>query len=59
MDPSSSYKYEPLLEAHAIRVLVLKPSKDLSARVECYLIHTTLRKYEHELTDYYIALSYV
>jgi hypothetical protein len=59
MDQSGTYKYEPLLEASGIRILLLKPSKDLGAKVECSLVNTTLRKYENQMIDYYTALSYV
>jgi Heterokaryon incompatibility protein (HET) len=56
---SSSFKYHPLVETDAIRVLVLHPAQYASAQLECSLEHRTLSRYKQELADHYIALSYV
>ncbi|KAH7317413.1 heterokaryon incompatibility protein-domain-containing protein [Rhexocercosporidium sp. MPI-PUGE-AT-0058] len=59
MDQQSMYKYKRLDEPSAIRLLVMKPSDDLDAKVECSIVHATLSAYEDAFTDYYVALSYV
>jgi hypothetical protein len=39
----------------AVRMLVLKPTDDLGANVECSLANTTPRKHECDLADSYTA----
>ncbi|KAE9379704.1 HET-domain-containing protein, partial [Stipitochalara longipes BDJ] len=55
----STYKYRPLTEPGAIRLIELPPSEDLNARLECALIHTTFNDMNDELVYHYCALSYV
>jgi hypothetical protein len=59
MDSNSTYQYEPVIEADAIRLLELKPAQNLQAKVECSLINTTLSECDDDLDDNYTALSYV
>ncbi|KAJ8071690.1 hypothetical protein OCU04_002007 [Sclerotinia nivalis] len=53
------YKYSPLLEPDAIRVIIIQPSSLISSPLSCSLIHSTLFHYNESLLDYYTALSYV
>jgi hypothetical protein len=59
MSLESTERYRPLLEPGAIRLLVLQPSRDLQAEVECNLLYTTLSRCEDDLIEGYTALSYV
>jgi hypothetical protein len=54
------FEYKPLTEPDSIRLIVLKPSLDQYARVQCNLIHTTLSSDEiGHVFSHYTALSYV
>jgi len=55
----SGYAYRPLTEPGAIRLIELPRSEDLTARLECALIHTTLNDMNDEVVYHYCALSYV
>lgn len=59
MNSTPPYQYQPLLEDDAIRLLVLQPSEDLEAKVECSLVHTKLSECADDVVDHYTALSYV
>ncbi|RDW85667.1 hypothetical protein BP5796_03992 [Coleophoma crateriformis] len=56
---NSAFQYRPLTSNDGFRIIHLQPSRDPRALVRCILEHTTLAKYNHELIDQYIALSYV
>jgi hypothetical protein len=53
------YKYSSLTKDDSIRLIVLQPSEELAAGVQCSLIHTTLTECDDDISDHYIALSYV
>ncbi|PMD47938.1 HET-domain-containing protein [Hyaloscypha variabilis F] len=53
------FQYERLLEHDSIRLLVLEPSVEHSATIQCSLIHTTLDACKNDIIDHYTALSYV
>jgi len=55
----SQYQYEKLTEPDALRLVLLRPSRELQNPLECYLISTTLSNCENDLLDHYTALSYV
>jgi hypothetical protein len=52
------FKYRPLIEKDAIRLILLEPSIRESP-IRCSIEHSTLTRFEHELRDHYTALSYV
>ena len=54
-----AFKYKPLTENDAIRLVVLHPAEKTSARLECSIEHGTLSQYNQNLINQYIALSYV
>lgn len=54
-----TYRYEPLLEDDAIRVLHLYPNADETAELKCTVEHITLSQYKKDLINHYTALSYV
>ncbi|KAN0114447.1 hypothetical protein V8E51_003991 [Hyaloscypha variabilis] len=54
----STYKYRPLTEPGAIRLIELPPSEDPDTRLECNLIHTTFDEMNDEVVYHYCALSY-
>ncbi|KAH7382773.1 heterokaryon incompatibility protein-domain-containing protein [Cadophora sp. MPI-SDFR-AT-0126] len=53
------FRYEPLSSHDSIRLLLLSPSRDNSAEIQCDLIQSTLRACKEDLIDQYTALSYV
>ncbi|PVH88068.1 hypothetical protein DL98DRAFT_226057 [Cadophora sp. DSE1049] len=53
------FRYEPLLGHDSIRLLLLSPSRDDSAEIQCNLTQSTLRDCKEDLIDQYTALSYV
>jgi hypothetical protein len=56
---SSSFKYRPLTEPDAFRLILLTPASSAEAQVECRLLHSTLSHCDREIIDHYTALSYV
>ncbi|KAL2071736.1 hypothetical protein VTL71DRAFT_12971 [Oculimacula yallundae] len=59
MDTPSYYRYSPLTEPGAIRLIILQPDHDLAAPVRCSLISTALQVCHDDLIESYTALSYV
>src|SRR3954471_4616946 len=55
----TTYRYTPLTEPDAIRLIELQPCADVSAQVQCKLVHTTLERAREDIIDHYTALSYV
>jgi hypothetical protein len=53
------YKYSSLTKDDSIRLIVLQPSEELAAGVQCSLIHTSLTECDDDISDHYIALCYV
>lgn len=53
------YHYLPITDHDGIRLVVLHPSPDKAAAVQCQIIHTTLRQAQQDIYDHYTALSYV
>ncbi|KAF3804177.1 hypothetical protein GCG54_00000526 [Colletotrichum gloeosporioides] len=55
----SQFKFRPLEEADAIRLLVLHPSHETTAPLSSSLINTTLSVCDSDFVNGYLALSYV
>ncbi|KAE9366245.1 hypothetical protein N431DRAFT_517371, partial [Stipitochalara longipes BDJ] len=53
------YEYLPITNHDGIRLIVLHPSPDKAAIVQCEIIHTTLQQARVNIYDHYTALSYV
>jgi len=53
------YQYQPLVYSDSIRLVVLQPAASVEARIECFLIPTTLSACENDVVEIYSALSYV
>jgi hypothetical protein len=53
------YRYLPITDHDGIRLIVLQPSVDKAATVQCEILHVTLRQAQDEICDHYTALSYV
>jgi hypothetical protein len=53
------YRYLPITDHDGIRLIVLQPSADKAATVQCEILHVTLRQAQDEICDHYTALSYV
>ena len=49
---------QPITELDGIRLLILHPALRAD-RMRCSIVHTTLSRCNHEIIDYYTALSYV
>jgi hypothetical protein len=47
------YQYSLITDIDGIRLIVLQPSPDEAARVQCSLIHTTLRRAREEIHEHY------
>ena len=58
MEPEAVYIFSKLPESDSIRLIDLQPSEKLESPVNCSLIVTRLSKYESEIVDHYVALSY-
>jgi hypothetical protein len=57
---SQEFKYKPLIEPDAIRLIELQPSSDPLAEVRCSLIYTALSSKDiRDIFSHYTALSYV
>ncbi|KAL2063788.1 hypothetical protein VTL71DRAFT_5593 [Oculimacula yallundae] len=54
-----TYQYSPIKKAGTIRLMRLQPSRDIDARIQCHLVNKTLKMCAADLTDHYVALSYV
>lgn len=59
METPPCYRYSPLTERGAIRLIILQPDHDLTAPIQCSLISTTLLACHDDLIENYTALSYV
>ncbi|KAF2815181.1 uncharacterized protein BDZ99DRAFT_459116 [Mytilinidion resinicola] len=59
MRSQQPYHYSRLEGADAIRLVVIQPSTDLAAPVQCSLLHASLVECEDDIVDHYVALSYV
>ena len=53
------FRYTPLYEDDAIRLIFLHPSPDRDAPIRCSIILTTLEAYDRDTINHYTALSYV
>jgi hypothetical protein len=53
------YQYLPITGHEGIRLIVLQPSPDKAAPVQCSISHTTLRQARDDIYEHYTALSYV
>lgn len=53
------YKFSKISDPRTIRLILLQPSQDLEAQVQCSLIEVTLGELENDIVDHYVALSYV
>ena len=54
-----AFKYKAINEHDAIRLILLQPAADISARLECSIEHVNLSQYNEDLINHYTALSYV
>ncbi|KAE8444133.1 hypothetical protein EG329_000821 [Mollisiaceae sp. DMI_Dod_QoI] len=54
-----AYQYSEILDRSAIRLILLQPSPDLEAEIRCSLIEVSLAELEEDITEHYVALSYV
>lgn len=59
MECEQKYRYAPLLEPDAFRIIVLRPSPSISSPLACNLNYSTLSHYDNSVIDNYVALSYV
>jgi hypothetical protein len=59
MDPDRVYEYAKITAEDIIRLILLQPSKDLEAGIQCSLICVTLDECDKDIAEHYIALSYV
>jgi len=59
MDQRDVYQYSRITSQGTIRLILLQPSPDLGAAVECSLIEVSLEDCDHDITEHYVALSYV
>jgi hypothetical protein len=59
MDPSTIYNYSKITREGGIRLLLLQPSQNLEAIIKCSLFVTTIEECDHDITEHYVALSYV
>jgi hypothetical protein len=53
------YQYLPITDHDGLRLVVLQPSADKAATVQCEILHVSLRQAQDEICDHYTALSYV
>jgi hypothetical protein len=53
------FKYQPLAEVDAIRLLVLPPDSAPSDRIQCDLIRTMLSHFDTETVDNSVTLFYI
>jgi Heterokaryon incompatibility protein (HET) len=59
MDPDNVYKYERITAEDTIRLILLQPSEDLEASIDCSLVCVTLEQCDKDVVEHYVALSYV
>lgn len=59
MVSGSIYQYTKIDQEGSIRLILLGPSQQLDAELECSLIHTTIDECYNDIVRNYIALSYV
>jgi hypothetical protein len=57
MDLEDVYQYTTITEQNTIRIILLQPSQDLDAEVQCSLINVEL--HSDDIINNYTALSYV
>ncbi|KAE8448841.1 hypothetical protein EG329_008843 [Mollisiaceae sp. DMI_Dod_QoI] len=53
------YAYSKIIQSGIIRLILLQPSEDLEAELCCSLIDASLKDYDNDVVDHYVALSYV
>lgn len=53
------YQYSEIIQQGVIRLAILEPSNDLEAGIKCSLVHKSLEDCDYDLTEHYVALSYV
>lgn len=58
--PPVNYTYQPLTAPDAVRVLLLQPSADINAELECETVEYSrdMMFWDPDTTDYYKAMSY-
>ena len=56
---SNAYQYTTLVEPHAFRLILLRPSPNLTSPLKLGLITSTFSQYDDDIVDHYIAFSYV
>ena len=59
MEVEDIYQYSELTGKDAIRLIYVQPCSNLEAGVQCSLKDATLAEYRHDISDHYIAVSYV
>ena len=59
MDTDRFYEYEKIGAEDTIRLILLQPSVDLEASIQCSLIRVTLEQCDKDVVEHYVALSYV
>ncbi|PMD32954.1 HET-domain-containing protein, partial [Hyaloscypha variabilis F] len=59
MDTDGFYEYEKIGAEDTIRLILLQPSVDLEASIQCSLIRVTLEQCDKDVVEHYVALSYV
>lgn len=53
------YQYSKISDQNTIRLILLQPSPHLEAELRCSLIQASLEELEDDITEHYVALSYV
>ncbi|KAH9221859.1 heterokaryon incompatibility protein-domain-containing protein [Leptodontidium sp. 2 PMI_412] len=59
LSASDKYEYQTIADSDTIRLILLQPSQEPSAPLQCSVIHTTLSERAHDIIEGYVALSYV
>jgi len=53
------YQYSKILDQDTIRLIILQPSQDPEAEVKCSLVQVSLEELEDDISEHYVALSYI
>ena len=53
------YQYSKINQQGTIRLMLLQPSVDLNAVIKCSLIDATVEDCDYDITEHFVALSYV
>ncbi|KAL5325262.1 hypothetical protein ACEPPN_006386 [Leptodophora sp. 'Broadleaf-Isolate-01'] len=56
---TSPYRYKSIASPDTIRLIHIHPSPNVEAEIECSLAHVTLKACAQDITEHYVALSYV